>query len=193
MTVLEKLQECDNINPIVFNDYKDFKPDFTPVQMGWLGVFKGGYFSVSLIEEHKAKKANDINNGSYEYLNYLEFNFPDEINESKNMFFGFHNNLHNKNNDKSINLFGVDCGSSYMQWIDRNWIFKIDPYGWYNWYINFYYGRRDKCDATQIARWKSFKARHSGMLKSRCKPNEIDKCLKTRQNLLHWAIDSTKI
>lgn len=176
MTTKEKLQKIHNLNTVIkFEDYPEFKPDFTPIEMFWLGIFGGNYYQINNFKKYSNK-------------------FLAEINSNNNdLWFDFYKKLFNKSYNVETNLFQVKCGSSYEQWIDRGWIFEIDPNGWVEWYVNFYYGRRDKCDKEQIKRWKSFKARHSGMLLAKCTPKEIDKCLKTRQNLLQWAVDSTKL
>jgi hypothetical protein len=168
---LNKAQSYDKVKK--FEDYPDFKPDFTPKQMFYLGIFGGSYFS----SKHKLEGFATLQSNK----------FLEDVNSEldKNLFFYFDSHLYRIISDTKVNLFQVDCGSTLEQWQERGWIFEIDPYGWVQWYINFYYGRRDECDAKQIARWKSFKARHSGMLLSKCKPNELTKCLKTRQNLLH--------
>lgn len=163
---------------IKFVNYPEFNPNYTPAEMTALGVFGGNYFA----KEHYNKN----------------YDFP-----VKKFIIDLSKKLEYSNDiayllcsayDKNKNHFKVQCGSSLEQWQDRDWIFERDPYGWYEWYIKFYYGIRDKkIDLIQINRWISFKARHGGMLKSHCRPNEINKSLKTRQNLLHWAIDSTKI
>ncbi len=94
--------------------------------------------------------------------------------------------------NKNLNKYGVACGMDYQGWIDSDWIKEQDPYGWFNWYINFYYGRRSSDDDRQISRLKSFVGRHSGMLKSICLKKKVstsDESVsrKTRQGLLHWA------
>ena len=155
-----------------------FKPDFTPIEMFYLGIFEGNYFKIKNTQP------------KCEYLQ----RFLDDIENQKELHFKFEDNLHNSNPNIKNNLFEVMCGSTLQQWLDKDWIMKDDPNGWVEWYVKFYYGRRQNyVDNKQIGRWLSFKARHSGMLLKWCKPEELDKCAKTRQNLLHWAIDSTKI
>ena len=61
---------------------------------------------------------------------------------------------------------------------------KHDPYGWIEWYINFYNGRRIKdYDTFQINRWKNLKTRMFGML------SLYPGSARIKQTLLHWAID----
>lgn len=85
------------------------------------------------------------------------------------------------------NKYKVDCGTSLQWWQDKGLIHKDDPNGWVEWYIKYYYGRRHVDDARQIARFNAFKSRHGGMLK------KYPDSLKTKQNLLQWAIDYKKI
>lgn len=84
------------------------------------------------------------------------------------------------------NYFGVHASKPKQWWIDRNLMTPEDPLGWFQWYLNFYGGRRIPADSWQIRRQRSFNARHGaavyknggGYLKFR---------LKQRQSLLHWA------
>lgn len=166
---------------IIFENEPRFAPDYSPAQMIVLGVFGGNYFAY---EHYKEDYSIESNIG----LKLIEDIF--EIhNIDKNIL---QYSLFSKYNVNK-NYFKVKCGSELWQWLDRGWIFEEDPYGWFEWYIKFYYGRRSYMDRTQINRWLNFKSRHSGMLKSHCQSHEVKKSLKTRQNLLHWAIDSTKV
>lgn len=154
------------------SDFPDFNPDYTPKQMVDLGIFGGSYFSGN--------------------VGKMQENVPSEFLQGmgKNII---QNKLIGEKHDKNKNKYGVSCGSTYSYWKKKGWIKKQDPFGWFNWYINFYYGRRTNDDQRQIGRWKSFKGRHSGILKNNCSPKSDKGCEKTRQNLLHWAIDSKKI
>ena len=149
------------------NEYPQFKPDYTPVEMARVGIFKGAYFNVPQLSIGNA----DL---EIEFLNSFSAKVFEDL-------------LYSNPNVRK-NLYGVDCGMSYEEWLDRGWINDIDPYGWYNWYINFYYGRRCSDDSRQIGRWCSFVARHGGMLKYQCsiknRPiTDTSIGLKTRQNL----------
>ena len=44
--------------------------------------------------------------------------------------------------DVNINLFKIKSGLSRQEWIDKGWIFKEDPLGWFQWYCRFTNGRR---------------------------------------------------
>tara|TARA_B000000437_G_C11596113_1_gene285430 strand:+ start:30 stop:533 length:504 start_codon:yes stop_codon:yes gene_type:complete len=98
-------------------------------------------------------------------------------------------------NFKNINLnyFKVDASLPLKNWIDKGWIYKDDPRGWFQWYCRYFFGRRiDNEDIRQINRWKAIK-RHLGAVKKNCTPLDLECRKKQRQALLHWAYDSRKI
>ena len=44
--------------------------------------------------------------------------------------------------DVNLNRFKIESGLSRKEWIDKGWIFKEDPLGWFQWYCRFKNGRR---------------------------------------------------
>ena len=85
------------------------------------------------------------------------------------------------------NRFKVKAGLSRKEWIDKGWIFKEDPLGWFQWYCRFKNGRRiRRIDEVQIKRWKAFK-RHVAAIKKNCEPGNIHCRRKQRQAILQWA------
>ena len=86
------------------------------------------------------------------------------------------------------NRFKVASGLSRKEWIDKGWIFKEDPLGWFQWYCRFKNGRRiPRIDEIQIKRWKAFGARHVSAIKKNCDPGDIHCRRKQRQAVLQWA------
>ena len=161
---------------INFIDYPDFKPNLTPKQMFEIGIMGGSYFRII-----KSPKTNKIYKDHYKKFKFLD-NIPI-------------NKIANQSYDISINKYKVKVGSSYEYWIEKNWIKEdIDPYGWIEWYCNFWNGRRSNDDIRQINRWKRI-AGENGRFRKQLQ-NKIDKLgynddnkyIRIRQTLLHWAI-----
>ena len=80
----------------------------------------------------------------------------------------------------NINRFRVAAGQSRKDWLEKGWIFKEDPLGWFQWYCRFSKGRRiPHIDKIQIKRWKAFK-RHVSAIKKNCEPGNIHCRKKTK-------------
>lgn len=84
------------------------------------------------------------------------------------------------------NYFGVSASKPRQWWIDKNLITPHDPLGWFQWYLNFYNGRRVSVDAWQIDRQRKFNARHGGAV-VKLGDSDLSRRKKQRQALLHWA------
>ena len=91
--------------------------------------------------------------------------------------------------DVNKNRFRVAAGLSRKEWLEKGWIFKEDPLGWFQWYCRFANGRRiPHIDEIQIKRWKAFK-RHVSAIKKNCEPGNTHCRKKQRQAILQWAYD----
>ena len=91
--------------------------------------------------------------------------------------------------DVSLNRFKVRAGLSREHWIEKGWIFKEDPLGWFQWYCRFTMGRRiPTIDEIQIKRWKNF-TRHVKAIKKNCERGNLSCRKKQRQAILQWAYD----
>ena len=166
---------------INFKDHPEFKPNITPKQMFEIGIMGGTYFRK--IKSPKTGKIYKNHHKKFKFLN----NIPNE-------------KLIQQKYDKNINYYKVEVGTSYEFWMEKGWIKeKFDPYGWIQWYCNFYNGRRTEDDRRQINRWKKSagpKGRFRNQLQR--KINEVGKndrniYPRLRQTLLHWGLDSKKI
>jgi len=91
--------------------------------------------------------------------------------------------------DIEKNYFRTKAGLSRKHWIEKGWIFKEDPLGWFQWYCRFSMGRRiSQIDIIQIKRWKNF-TRHVTAIKKNCDPGDIHCRRRQRQAILQWAYD----
>ena len=92
-----------------------------------------------------------------------------------------------KNFDITLNRFRVKAGLSREHWIEKGWIFKEDPLGWFQWYCRFINGRRiTHIDEIQIKRWKNFK-RHVTAIEKNCEKGDLGCRKRQRQAILQWA------
>lgn len=90
--------------------------------------------------------------------------------------------------DINQNRFRVAAGLSRKEWMDKGWIFKEDPLGWFQWYCRFVNGRRiSYMDKVQIKRWKAFGDRHLPAIKKNCEPYNLSCRKRQRQAVLQWA------
>jgi len=90
--------------------------------------------------------------------------------------------------DISLNKYGIKARQPLKVWKENGWILGPDNRGWFQWYCRYYLGRRiSDLDKKQIARWKSFKARHLGQLRYHLSKNH--NVQKQKQALLQWGID----
>lgn len=172
-------------NQIIFKDYPDFKPNLTPRDIFNLGSFGGTYwrpiksmFFKKIIEKRHLKYPKSWWKG----INDKKMVTPWDKYDAK------------------INKYGVYCGSTLEQWESSGWIVKSHPYGWVEWYCDFYNGKRGDDDERQIKRWirtagpnSRFRRRLIGMIKDK-KSTYDDYSIspKIRQTLQHWGYVLTK-
>ena len=95
----------------------------------------------------------------------------------------------NRTFDVNINYFKIKSGLSRKHWIEKGWIFKEDPLGWFQWYCRFSLGRRlPYIDEIQIKRWKNFR-RHVVAIKKNCEEGDFRCRRRQRQAILQWSYD----
>ena len=89
--------------------------------------------------------------------------------------------------DVSLNRFKIKAGLSREHWLEKGWIFKEDPLGWFQWYCRYTMGRRiQHIDLVQIKRWKNFR-RHVIAIEKNCEQGDLGCRKKQRQAILQWA------
>lgn len=161
----------------IFSDYPNFRPNLSPYEIFTLGSFGGTYFRpiYSSVTRKKYKDAD------------LEFKELENVPRNK---------LIRDDYDKSINKYKVKVGSSLEAWEESGWIHEQDPYGWVQWYIRFFKGRRTEDDKRQIKRWLNtagpnsrFRKRLINMIHAK-KTTYDDYSVSPaiRQTLQHWGV-----
>jgi len=160
---MQKGYKYEVSEPIGKNFDKRFKPDLTPKQMLELGVFGGKYMT------------DCVTSGE----------FPKEwFKKAK---------LCSLKHDPKLNLFNVNASQPLSVWIQKGWIYKDDPRGWFQWYCRYFMGRRiPKEDERQIKRWLAIK-RHIAQVSHNCRAGDLTCRPRQRQAILHWAYDSRKL
>jgi hypothetical protein len=160
-----------NMTDIIFSDYPEFRPNLTPYQIFSEGAFGGTYWRPI----YSSVVGRQLKNQHKKY----KFDISESL-------------LSCSDYDVSKNKYGVKCGTSLEYWESKNWISEQDPYGWVQWYCEFYYGRRSDDDIRQIKRWLRFagpKGRFLTRLKRMAGNNIDDYSISPviRQSLHHWA------
>lgn len=170
---------------LIFDDYPEFTPNLTPKQMFELGSFGGTYWRPIKSKFFKKKLKNK--HKKYIWLNDIN---SDKLTRSFDKY------------DKKINKYGVKVGTTLEFWEEKGWIDKKDPYGWVQWYCEFYSGRRSKDDERQISRWSKLAGSNgrfrkwlvTQILKKGTKDdwNNYNISPAIRQTLQHWGYKLTK-
>ena len=59
--------------------------------------------------------------------------------------------------DANVNKYGVKCVTSLGLWENNGWINKINPYGWFQLYFRYWFGRRSSDDEKKLVDGKNCK------------------------------------
>ncbi len=168
---------------IYFNDYPDFRPNLSPRQIFKLGSFGGTYW-----RPIKSKFFNNtLKNKHKKYPSSWWAGIPED-------------HLSSPDYDVKKNKYKVKVGTTLEFWESKNWIKSSHPYGWVNWYCDFYNGKRSSDDKRQIDRWKSlagtngrfFKFLITQIQKKHGSYDDETISPKIRQVLQHWGYKLTK-
>lgn len=168
---------------IVFDDYPNFTPNLSPQEMFRLGSFGGTYWRP--IYSSVLKK--DLNPPLDNYPRSWWEGIPIE-------------NLTSTDYDISRNKYKVKVGSTLEFWESKKWIKPFHPYGWVQWYCDFFLGKRCEDDDRQVKRWLALagpKGRFmrflvTQILKKKAKYDDERVSPKIRQVLQHWGYQLTK-
>tara|TARA_B100001769_G_C22085964_1_gene585407 strand:+ start:263 stop:889 length:627 start_codon:yes stop_codon:yes gene_type:complete len=182
---MNKAQLMNSLNKKVsFKKYKDFKPNLTPRQVIKLGSFGGTYWRPI---------QSDVTGMTYKNKHKV---YP------KTWWKGIpedHMTRSWENYDKNINKYKVKVGTTLEFWESKNWITAQNPYGWFQWYCDYYNGKRGPDDERQVSRWiktagpnSRFRKRLMNMIKKKGTTFDDESVSpKIRQTLQHWGVKLT--
>ena len=168
-----------------FADYPDFRPNLSPEEMFRLGSFGGTYWRPIYSSVTRKKYKN-------QHLKYPKSwwkGIPsDHLTRSWDDY------------DKTVNKYKVKVGSTLEFWEEKGWIRPSHPYGWVQWYCDFFQGERGDDDERQIGRWKAlagtkgrFRLWLTNDIKRKAgKWNDYSISPGKRQTLQHWGYELTK-
>jgi hypothetical protein len=169
---------------IIFSDYPEFRPNLTPGEIFQMGSFGGTYWRPI----HSSVVGKKYKNKHLDYPKSWWKGLPDDWLTSD---WGDY--------DKSINKYNVKVGTTLQFWEEKKWITKNHPYGWVQWYCDFYKGARGPDDEWQRSRWLKTAGPNSRIRKrlinmitdKKTKYNDYEVSPKIRQTLQHWGYELT--
>lgn len=147
-----------------------FNPHYTPREILELGVFGGTYFS-------KYRSQQGLPKELFEGL-------PIEKYDAASF-------------DVNNNYFQVNADQRRRDFNMPNEFRMIDPFGWFQWYCNFFYGRKTGADVHRSAQWKDELQTIMFYINKACELQEkplTDLTVEPvwRQQALNFGWDSTK-
>lgn len=150
-----------------------FKPILTPREVIERGAFGGSYFGISI------------------HSSMLEDDYEDMF---EDLFKGVDRELYlKKKYTPRVNKYRIRSGMSYEYWLEMGWMRKQDPRGWFQWYCNYYRGRRSIDDERQIKRWNDFCGREgrwrNNIYSKIYRTGDWDISPRIQQSLLHWGYE----
>ena len=168
-----------------FEDYPEFKPNLSPRDIFKLGSFGGTYWRPIKSKFFK----ETLKNQHKKYPSSWWKNIPDEL-------------LTSNDCNIKLNKYKVRVGTSLDFWEKKGWMRKTHPYGWVQWYCDFFSGERSDDDERQIDRWKALAGPNGRFMKflvtqilkkgNKNNWNDTNISPKIRQVLQHWAYKLTK-
>ena len=170
----------------IFKGHPDFTPNLSPQEIFELGSFGGTYWR-PITSAVTGKTYKNV------HLQYPALWW-------KNIDKKYLTTTWSKYN-KKINNYGVKVGQTLEAWEEKDWITANHPYGWVQWYCDFFLGKRHgEEDLRQIKRWKGVASKQGRfrkwlvtlILKKDSTYDDGDISPKIRQTLQHWGYKLTQ-
>ena len=163
-----------------FNDYPEFTPNLSPRDIFIMGSFGGTYWRPIYSQVTGRNYKNQHNDFPKTWWKGI----PEDWLTSDWIHY-----------DKTINKYKVKVGTTLEYWEDKNWITSYNPYGWVQWYCEFFSGKRGPDDERQVSRWVKTAGPNSRfrralinlITKHKTSYNDFNISPKIRQTLQHWG------
>jgi hypothetical protein len=172
-------------NEFIFDEYPDFKPNLSPREILLNGSFGGTYWRP--IYSNVTKK--NYKNQHLVYPKSWWKGIPED-----------HMTRKWEDYDKNINTYKETVGTTLDFWEFKGWMSEHHPYGWFQWYCHFFWGKRSPDDERQVDRWlrtagpksRFRRALINLIINRKTKFNDFSVSPKRRQTLQHWGYKLTK-
>ena len=173
-------------NTYFFEDYPDFTPNLSPKEIFQMRSFGGTYWRPIYSQVTKKHYKNQHKKYPASWWEGL-----DEESELTRAWDDY---------DIKFNRYGKKVGTTLEFWENKGWIKPSHPYGWVQWYCDFFMGKRSKDDERQISRWKGLAGPNgrfrkwlvTEITKKKTDYDDIKASPAMRQTLQHWAYKLTK-
>jgi hypothetical protein len=172
---------------LIFPDHLEFTPNLSPREVILGGAWCHGYFR--RVYSTVAKRY--LEEDDYKKYSFLK-DLPKEL-----MTVDI-----NKKHDHKVNKYGVHASLPLLYWEKSNWIRGDDFRGNFQWYCEFYSGRRiPEIDSYQIKRWQGVASAKSGRFRknlirqiydAKKSWDDISVSPVIRQGLMHWYYSLTE-
>ena len=171
---------------VYFKDYPHFKPNLTPRQIFKLGSFGGTYW-----RDIKSTVTHKTYHNAHKKYPKEWFDGIDPI-YMVTKWTAY---------DATLNKYNVRVGTTLEFWESKDWIDSKHPYGWVQWYCDFYIGKRSHDDERQIGRWMALAGPNGRfrrqlinlIVKKKSTYDDGNISPKIRQTLQHWGYRLTRV
>ena len=167
-----------------FEDYPEFKPNLSPREVFLMGAFGGTYWRP--ISSKLSNKTHE--NQHKKYPDSWWEGIPDDRLARPIEKY-----------DRNINSYKIKVGQSTDFCEKNGWATPQHPYGWFQWYCDFFTGERSQYDKKMVNLWLLYSGPDGGIRKwlSRLIREKSDDykdptvAPSLRQCLLHWGYHLT--
>lgn len=144
------LQMRDAEGCLIFADFPEFRPNLTPLEVLEMGSFGGTYFRKITSRVTGLTYGQEVIDEVQQWASEKPFSQADIRLKVASPTYNWQVNTYKTG-------ASVKCAQASLdEWETKCWIRDSDPYGWFQWYCRFFYGRRCDDDGRQVVRALAF-------------------------------------